>query len=142
MLGKFFGLMASSAIFAVSIFITGTSAVAQQEVVVHNFNNNGKDGYAPYAGVISDASGNLYGTTVRGGTYNYGTVFELSPKTGGGWAEKILHSFNSNGHGRILPLRRPHHRHGQQSLRHDLQRRLLQRGHGVRVVAEDGWRMD
>jgi uncharacterized repeat protein (TIGR03803 family) len=89
--------MASSAIFAVSVFIPGIHAVAQQEVVVHNFNNNGKDGYAPYAGVISDASGNLYGTTVRGGTYNYGAVFELSPKTGGGWTEKILHSFNSNG---------------------------------------------
>ena len=32
----------------------------------------------PQAGVILDAAGNLYGTTVAGGTYNYGTVFEFS----------------------------------------------------------------
>ena len=38
-------------------------------------------------------SGNLYGTTYTGGIHNYGTVFELSPRQGGGWTEKVLHSF-------------------------------------------------
>ena len=47
--------------------------------------------------MISDAVGNLYGTTVEGGTYNYGTVFEMTPTPGGGWTEKALHSFNNNG---------------------------------------------
>ena len=47
-----------------------------------------------YATPIIDAAGNLYGTTVQGGTYGHGTVFELTPKTGGGWTHKILHSFN------------------------------------------------
>ena len=28
-----------------------------------------------------------------GGAYNYGTVFELTPATGGGWTEKMLHNF-------------------------------------------------
>jgi len=65
--------------------------------VLHNFTANGKDGYQVYAPVIMDASGNLYGTTVQGGTYRGGTVFELLPKTGGGWTERILHNFsNSN----------------------------------------------
>ena len=33
----------------------------------------------PYGGVLADANGNLYGTTVNGGPGNFGTVFELSP---------------------------------------------------------------
>jgi uncharacterized repeat protein (TIGR03803 family) len=66
------------------------------EEVLHSFNRNGNDGVGPYAGVILDQAGNLYGTTVGGGTYANGTAFELSPKASGGWKEKILHSFNNN----------------------------------------------
>ena len=48
--------------------------------VLHSFNyNNGKDGTDPGSGLIFDAAGNLYGTTVEGGTYSAGTVFELTP---------------------------------------------------------------
>jgi hypothetical protein len=32
-----------------------------------------------YASLIFDAAGNLYGTTEAGGTYTYGTAFELTP---------------------------------------------------------------
>ena len=72
------------------------------EKLLHNFDNNGKDGYYPAASLILDSSGNLYGTTAYGGTgvcsnaaplTGCGTVFELSPKTGGGWGEKVLYSF-------------------------------------------------
>jgi uncharacterized repeat protein (TIGR03803 family) len=63
-----------------------------KEKVLYAFNNNGKDGLYPYAGVI-DAAGDLYGTTYTGGAHNGGTVFELKPKAGGGWTEKVLHSF-------------------------------------------------
>jgi uncharacterized repeat protein (TIGR03803 family) len=66
------------------------------ETLLHNFNNNGRDGVNPQAGLIIDDAGNLYGTTYRGGIYNSGTAFELSPQQGGGWTEKVLHSF---GHG-------------------------------------------
>ena len=69
---------------------------AAQEKVLHSFNNNGTDGISPYASLIIDAAGNLYGTTVEGGIHDLGTVFELSPEEGGGWTEKVLHSF---GHG-------------------------------------------
>jgi uncharacterized repeat protein (TIGR03803 family) len=68
------------------------------EKILHNFNNNGKDGYGPYAGLIFDAAGNLYSTTAYGGTYGYGTVFELTPKSGG-WAETILYSIASGSPG-------------------------------------------
>ncbi len=52
---------------------------------------NGSNGSAPYAGVIADANGNLYGTTVDGGAYGYGTVFELVAST---HAINTLVSFN------------------------------------------------
>jgi uncharacterized repeat protein (TIGR03803 family) len=67
------------------------------EKVLHSFQNDGVDGSTPYAGLVRDASGNLYGTTQNGGTYGYGTVYELTPKAGGGWTESVLYSFNSNG---------------------------------------------
>ena len=38
------------------------------------------DGGDPSAGMISDSSGNVYGTTHGGGVYGYGNVFELSSK--------------------------------------------------------------
>lgn len=59
------------------------------------------DGWTPFAGLVSDASGNLYGTTLMGGTASTtcsegcGTVFELSPVAGGGWTETVLHAFTA-----------------------------------------------
>jgi uncharacterized repeat protein (TIGR03803 family) len=67
------------------------------EKLLHSFNNNGNDGYSPYASLIFDSAGNLYGTTYQGGAHNDGTVFELMPKAGGIWMEKELHSFDDNG---------------------------------------------
>jgi len=63
--------------------------------VLHNFGNSSTDGFYPYATLIPDAAGNLYGTTPQGGANSFGTVFEMVQKTGGGWAEKVLYSFNS-----------------------------------------------
>jgi uncharacterized repeat protein (TIGR03803 family) len=66
------------------------------ESVLWSF-GNGIDGQYPYAGVITDASGHLYGTTYAGGTAGAGTVFELIPPstTGGTWTESILWSFGN-----------------------------------------------
>ncbi len=46
------------------------------ETVLHTF-GNGSQGANPYAGLVADSSGNLYGTTYYGGTDSYGTVFEI-----------------------------------------------------------------
>ena len=62
------------------------------EQVLHEF-GNGSDGYAPFAGLIFDAAGNLYGTTSTGGTYFHGAVFELTPNRSGGWTETVQYSF-------------------------------------------------
>jgi uncharacterized repeat protein (TIGR03803 family) len=62
--------------------------------ILYSFQNNGIDGAGPYAGVIFDQTGNLYGTSIGGGSNEYGTVFELSPKAIGAWNEKILFNFD------------------------------------------------
>jgi uncharacterized repeat protein (TIGR03803 family) len=90
------GLAAVSAIFTLTLLVSATQAAAQQEAVLHSFDTNClpncADGVAPVAGLILDASGNLYGTTVVGGA-GAGTVFELIPALGGGSTEKILYNF-------------------------------------------------
>jgi len=72
-----------------------------KERVLWNFGpiNVSGDGSEPYAGLIADQRGNLYGTTVLGGAYSGGgTVFELSPPTGQQtqWSERVLWSFGAN----------------------------------------------
>ena len=54
--------------------------------------SNCTDGYSPLAGVLQDASGNLYGTTEVGGAHNDGVVFEIVPNHRA-WTYKVLHSF-------------------------------------------------
>jgi len=66
---------------------------AASESVLHNF-GSANDGYGPEANLLLDPHGNLYGTTSEGGTYGWGTVFELTPDGAGGWTESILWSFN------------------------------------------------
>ena len=48
------------------------------ESVLRSF-GGGDDGNELIAGLIRDASGDLYGTTEFGGAYLWGTVFELTP---------------------------------------------------------------
>jgi uncharacterized repeat protein (TIGR03803 family) len=49
------------------------------ETVLHNF-LGAPDGNEPYAGVVFDPAGNLYGTTHQGGKQKEGTVFKLTPQ--------------------------------------------------------------
>ena len=68
---------------------------AGRETVLYNFTDNA-DGGHPYAGVIRDAAGNLYGTTESGGTQNYaGVVYKLDPAG----HETVLHTFMGDDYG-------------------------------------------
>jgi hypothetical protein len=78
--------------------VAAQSAQAQTFKVLYAF-TGGADGGQPYAGVVLDASGNLYGTTAGGGRGS-GVVFELTP-TSGGWSESTLHSFTGGPDGGI-----------------------------------------
>ncbi len=78
--------------------LSPTEAAIWTETILYSFDYGiDNDGSAPNAGVIFDAAGNLYGTTVAGGAYYGGTVFELSPTADGNWTETILYSFMNNG---------------------------------------------
>jgi len=68
--------------------VTTQSAQAQTFTTLYVF-KGGTDGEGPIAGLVRDANGNLYGTTVQGGTSNAGTVFRLD--TSG--HEAVLYSF-------------------------------------------------
>ena len=59
--------------------------------VIYSF-TGGTDGKWPLGGLIFDQSGNLYGTTSKGGQYGYGALYALNPSTTG-WTENVLHSF-------------------------------------------------
>jgi uncharacterized repeat protein (TIGR03803 family) len=61
---------------------------AGNETVLHTL-TGGADGGSPYAGVIRDSKGNLYGTAGQGGTENAGVVYKVDT-TG---KETVLHTF-------------------------------------------------
>lgn len=63
------------------------------ETVLYSF--SGPDGDGPTAGLVFDKSGNLYGTTDRGGTYDAGVAFELSLSPGNTWTETVLYNFGN-----------------------------------------------
>jgi len=64
---------------------------ANTTTILYGF-TGGNDGGDPASALVFDSAGNAYGTTVTGGTFGYGTVFELSPN-GSGWTETVLYSF-------------------------------------------------
>jgi hypothetical protein len=60
--------------------LTPTSSGPWKETILHQFDfqlPNGKDGRSPYAGVIFN-HGRVFGTTLSGGIYDSGIVFELT----------------------------------------------------------------
>jgi uncharacterized repeat protein (TIGR03803 family) len=69
--------------------------------VPHSFSGADGDGANPYAGVVLDTAGNLYGTTVAGGADpGYaGTVFKLTPGAKNKWTETVLYSFSGGNDG-------------------------------------------
>jgi uncharacterized repeat protein (TIGR03803 family) len=77
---------------------------AWTEKILHTF-QSGADGSEPLTGVILDKSGNVYGTTLKGGTQlGSGVVFKLTAANG--YTKTVLHNFNaltdparSNAHG-------------------------------------------
>jgi uncharacterized repeat protein (TIGR03803 family) len=60
----------------------------------------GSDGEAPFAGLVLDSKGALYGTTLAGGaSFGLGTVFKLKPPVPPAtqWTEKVLYRFTGTG---------------------------------------------
>jgi len=93
--GNFYGTTTTGGVHDVGMVfeISPKQGGGWTETALHNFSANGTDGYSPYGSLVLDGSGNLYGTTLQGGTSGSGTIFQLSPRQGGGWNEKVVHSF-------------------------------------------------
>jgi uncharacterized repeat protein (TIGR03803 family) len=64
------------------------------EKVLHSFNLDGRDGANPDAGLVQGSDGRLYGTTLGGGAFSDGTVFQIELEASGVAAERVMHSFN------------------------------------------------
>jgi uncharacterized repeat protein (TIGR03803 family) len=88
---------AALTLVVVLLLVLGTTQWAQAQTIKVLFNfTGGSDGGIPYAGLIRDAKGNLYGTTSHGGSFvGYGLVFKLD-KMG---KETILYSFSGQADG-------------------------------------------
>jgi uncharacterized repeat protein (TIGR03803 family) len=87
------GTLAMMVAIVVALAVTWPigAVASSQYKVLHRF--TGTDGANPYAGLIFDASGSLYGTTAIGGKNNEGSVFKLTQSSAGTWTESVLYSF-------------------------------------------------
>ena len=77
-----------------TVYTLTPSGGSWTENVLHAFTGS-PDASSPWAGVIFDTAGNLYGTTLSGGQ-GLGTVFQLTP-SGSGWTENIIHDLSQEG---------------------------------------------
>src|SRR5258708_33492926 len=84
--------VAATAIFVLSL----ATAIAATTNVIFSF-GKGEGEYAD-RDLETDNAGNIYGTTVLGGDFGGGTVFQLSPTTNG-WVHTVLYSFTGGADG-------------------------------------------
>lgn len=83
--------------------LSPTSTGGWNYSVIYNFGATYADGEGPQAQLTIDSAGNLYGSTISGGsTAGYchnlscGVIYELSPSGSGTWTEKVIHSFSGS----------------------------------------------
>jgi uncharacterized repeat protein (TIGR03803 family) len=87
-----------------TVFELSPSGTGYKTTVLHRF-AGGRDGSNPIGNLLLDAEGNLFGITAQGGVTakscenTCGTVFELSPKIGGGWTYAQIYRFLGVGAG-------------------------------------------
>jgi uncharacterized repeat protein (TIGR03803 family) len=86
--------MSMAALTMAMVLATSSGALSQTEAVLHRFSAVG-DGVNPFAGVVRDAKGNLYGSTIGGGAYGFGAVYQVTPTK----VERVLYSFTGGSDG-------------------------------------------
>jgi len=105
--GNLFGTTTSGGASGFGVVFETFTAGTPQTRVLYSFTGVGNDGAYPLAALISDAAGNLYGTTFSGGgstncsvgpDNGCGTAFKLT-RSGSHWKESILHAFTAMGDG-------------------------------------------
>lgn len=89
-----------------TVFELAKTASGWKEEILFSFDTDGSgaSGLEPNGGLILDSAGNLYGVTIYGGIGSgYGTVFQLTPTSGGIWNETVLYNFQPDQYGRCNP---------------------------------------
>jgi uncharacterized repeat protein (TIGR03803 family) len=97
------------AILTAISLMAGPRAAAQTETVLFSFGAPpapSSGGTYPSGNLVFDSKGDIYGTTAYGGhsdncegdgQTSCGVAYQLTPKAGGSWTEKVLHTFSGNG---------------------------------------------
>jgi len=87
-------------LIAVAILTDAANAAEHGYRTIYRF-RGGNDGWFPTGVPAVDKNGNLYGTTIDGGKYNQGTIYELiAPQTRGGkWTKTVLYDVTSQSPG-------------------------------------------
>src|SRR5947207_1786728 len=98
----FIASVAVSLIVAALVVAPGAWAASTYKIL-HVFRRH-SGGQNPSGNLVSDAAGNLYGTTQSGGSsscnsYGCGVVFKLEPNPDGTWTEHVLHNFTGGSDG-------------------------------------------
>ena len=93
-MGNKFNKYLAGALFVFVALTANESAFGKNYTIIHSF-TGGADGGTPGAGFVADKSGNLYSTSVSGGSFNEGTVFEIAPDG----TETVLYSFTGGSDG-------------------------------------------
>jgi uncharacterized protein YceK len=99
---RLFLALCLTTMFVAIVLFAGTPPATL--TTLYDFTGQNGDGAQPMAGLIMDADGALYGTTLYGGSgvcnppgfvQGCGTVFKLKPPAAGGstWTETVLYSF-------------------------------------------------
>lgn len=95
------------AFFAITLICAPAVLAASKYKILYSF-KGGRDGNFPTGALLFDSAGNLYGTTVNGGTtesclYGEGTgcgiAFKLAPQQNGKWRETVVHRFQGGSDG-------------------------------------------
>ena len=84
-------LFLGAAVLGLAAMSATQPALAHTEKLLYSFGSYTGDAFWPYAGLVMDTEGNLYGTTYGGGAYGYGAVFKLTASG----TETVLYSFGS-----------------------------------------------